>query len=54
MPSMGDVTARVTTTLDQGATDESFGIGNMRFFYEFDDGRPVSEGDYDEGKLNPT
>jgi hypothetical protein len=53
-PSMGDVTAKVTTTLDQGAGDESFGIGNMRLHFEFDDGRPVSEGDYDEGETNPT
>ena len=52
--SMGDVTVTVTTTLDQGAADESFGIGNMRLHYEFDDGRPVSEGDYDEGETNPT
>jgi hypothetical protein len=51
---LGDVTAKVTNTLDQGAADESIAIGNMRLHYEFDDGRPVSEGDYDEGEVNPT
>jgi hypothetical protein len=51
---MGDVTAKIVNTLDQGAGDESIGIGNMKLMYEFNDGRPVSEGDYDDGLENPT
>jgi hypothetical protein len=51
---MGDVTVRVTNTLDSGATDESIGYGNMVLHYEFDDGRPVSTGNYDAGVTDPT
>jgi len=32
----GDVTVRVTNTLDQGASDESIGYGDMNFEYDFD------------------
>jgi hypothetical protein len=55
---MGDVTVRVTTTLDQGASDESIGYGQMNFQYQFDDGTPkvwpeVSPARYDMSE-NPT
>jgi hypothetical protein len=52
------VTITVTNTLDQGATDESIGYGNMNFEYEFNDGSfafpTVSPGDYDFRNDNPT
>jgi hypothetical protein len=51
---MGDVTVRVTTTLDQGATDESIGYGDMNFVYEFGEGRETDIMDVDEGVENPT
>jgi hypothetical protein len=55
---MGDVTVRVTTTLDQGAGDESIGYGQMNFQYQFDDGTPrewpeTSPAVYDPSE-NPT
>ena len=34
----GDVTVRITNTLDQGTGDESIGYGDMYFEYEFDNG----------------
>ena len=42
-PTMGDVTAEVTTSLDQDANDESFGIGEMEIISDvpFD---PSAEG----------
>jgi hypothetical protein len=55
--SMGDVTIRVTSTLDQGASDESIGIGDMRIEYDYDPSvewvQPNTR-DYDEGESNPT
>jgi hypothetical protein len=53
---MGDVTVRVTTTLDQGAGDESIGYGNMQFNYDFDPSIPwvqPSSNDFDDGVDNP-
>jgi hypothetical protein len=32
----GDVTIRVSNTLDQGASDESIGYGDMKLEYDFD------------------
>jgi hypothetical protein len=32
------VRVEITNTLDQGASDESIGYGNMNFEFEFDDG----------------
>ena len=55
--TMGDVTIRVTSTLDQGANDESIGIGDMHIEYDYDPSvewvRPNTR-NYDEGKTNPT
>jgi hypothetical protein len=51
---MGDVTVRITNTLDQGAGDESIGYGEMNFVYEFNDGRTTDVQDVDEGVENPT
>jgi hypothetical protein len=55
---MGDVTVKVTTTIDQGPGDESIGYGQMNFQYQFDDGRPrewpeTSPAVYDPSE-NPT
>jgi len=50
--SKGDVTITVTNTLDQGATDESIGYGDMTFNYEFPAG-PNNVGNPDEGVQNP-
>jgi hypothetical protein len=50
---MGDVTIRITNTLDQGATDESIGYGDMALNYEFDDGTPSYTNDIDEGISDP-
>ena len=36
----GDITIRVTNTLDQGAGDESIGYGDMEFEYDFDNSVP--------------
>jgi hypothetical protein len=53
--SMGDVTIRVTNTLDQDANDESIGYGDMRLNYEFDDGRPrPATADIDEDVSDPS
>jgi hypothetical protein len=55
--SMGDVTVRLTNTLDQGATDESIGYGDMNFKYEFDptvEWNPPSTTNPDEGEVDPT
>jgi hypothetical protein len=52
--SKGDVTVRLTNTLDQGAGDESIGYGDMHFEYEFNDGRPETTGNYDAGEIDPT
>ena len=35
-PSMGKVTFRITNTLNQGANDESIGVGDLRITYDFD------------------
>jgi hypothetical protein len=51
---MGDVTVRVTNTLDQGAGDESIGYGDMNFEYEFGEGRTTDINDVDEGVENPS
>jgi hypothetical protein len=51
---MGDITVRVTNTLNQGASDESIGYGNMILHYEFDDGQPTSTGNYDADETDPT
>jgi hypothetical protein len=58
---MGDVTIRITNTLDQGATDESIGYGDMSFTYQFDPDHEdqirlptVSPAKYDNGVHNPT
>jgi hypothetical protein len=55
-PSMGSIEIRVTSTLDQGASDESIGIGDMEFHYDFDPSiewvQPTSA-DVDEGVENP-
>jgi hypothetical protein len=51
---MGDITIRVTNTLDQGATDESIGYGDMKFTYDFNDGRNPNMVDVDEDEPNPT
>jgi hypothetical protein len=40
--------------LDQGATDESLGYGEMNFEYFFNDGRPQTTVDFDDGEENPT
>jgi hypothetical protein len=48
------VTVRITTTLDQGATDESLGYGEMGFEYFFNDGRPSTTNDFDDGEEDPT
>jgi hypothetical protein len=53
--SMGDVTIRVTNTLDQGANDESIGYGDMRLNYEFNDGRPTpATTNIDDGVSDPS
>jgi hypothetical protein len=58
--NMGDIRVSITNTLDQGATDESIGYGDMDFEYEFDDGRnafaiaTTSPGNYDLGVENPS
>jgi hypothetical protein len=49
----GDVEVRISSTLDQGATDESIGYGEMNFEYVFEDGNPIVEADYDEGVADP-
>ena len=55
---MGDVTIKVTNTLDQGASDESIGYGDMKLEYEFgafDFVLPTeSPVNVDEGERNPT
>jgi hypothetical protein len=51
---MGDVTVRITNTLDQGAGDESIGYGDMNFVYEFGEGRATGVIDVDDGVTNPT
>jgi hypothetical protein len=51
---MGDVTVRVSNTLNQGATDESIGYGDMEFVYEFSEGRETDIMNVDEGVENPT
>jgi hypothetical protein len=55
--NMGDVTVRVTSTLDQGANDESLGIGDMHIEYDYDPSvewvQPNTK-DFDEGVDNPT
>jgi hypothetical protein len=51
---MGDITVRVTNTLDQGANDESIGYGDMSFVYEFSEGRETEIANVDEGVENPT
>jgi hypothetical protein len=57
-PTMGDVTIKVTNTLDQGASDESIGYGDMKLEYEFGDFTFVlpteSPVNVDEGVRNPT
>jgi len=40
-PSDGDVTVMITNTLNEGVDNESFGIGDMHLFMEFDDGSYV-------------
>jgi hypothetical protein len=52
--SMGDVMIKITNTLDQGAGDESIGYGEMRFTYDFEDGRSPNMIDVDEEEDNPT
>jgi hypothetical protein len=55
--SKGDVTIRITNSLDQGAGDESIGYGNMDLMYEFDDGNQgptTSPADYDNGDTDAT
>ena len=51
---MGDITVRITNTLDQGAGDESIGYGDMSFVYEFGEGRETGVIDVDDGVDNPT
>jgi hypothetical protein len=51
--SAGDVTIRITNTLDQGTSDESIGYGELQLKYEFDDGHRPLIGDYDEGVNDP-
>jgi hypothetical protein len=52
---MGDVTIRVTNTLDQDANDESIGYGDMRLNYEFNDGRPTpATANIDDGVNDPS
>jgi hypothetical protein len=34
-PHMGDITVRLTNTLDQDANDESIGYGDMHFEYDY-------------------
>ena len=55
----GDVTVRITNTLDQGTGDESIGYGDMYFEYEFDNGETQFDdtnnpGNYDYDQSNPT
>ena len=56
--SRGDVTIRVTNTLDQGAGDESIGYGNMDLIYEFGEQEDIlpteSPADYDQGDNDAT
>jgi hypothetical protein len=60
--SMGDVTIRVTNTLDQDANDESIGYGDMSLDYDYDPTvewpervyPTASPANYDEGHNNPT
>jgi hypothetical protein len=53
---MGDVTVRVTNTLDQDAGDESIGYGDMSLKYEFGEFNLPEESpvNVDEGTRNPT
>jgi hypothetical protein len=59
---MGDVTIRVTNTLDQDANDESIGYGDMSLDYDYDPTvewpetvyPTASPANYDEGHNNPT
>ena len=49
----------MTNSLDQGATDESIGIGDMRLKYKFDPNvegttATTSPANYDAGEENPT
>jgi hypothetical protein len=49
----------VTSTLDQGATDESIGVGDMRLYYKYDPNVAAllptsSPANYDAGEENPT
>jgi hypothetical protein len=55
----GDVTVRITNTLDQGLGDESIGYGDMYFEYEFDNGERLystenNPENYDWNEENPT
>jgi hypothetical protein len=51
---MGDLTIRVTNTLDQGAGDESIGVGEFRLIYEVDPSIEVPLViDYDDHVVDP-
>jgi len=55
-PTMGKVTFRITNTLDQGAGDESIGVGNLRITYDFDpnvEWNPPQTINPDEDVANP-
>jgi hypothetical protein len=54
--SMGRVTIRITNTLDQGAGDESMGVGDLRVTYDYDpnvDWNPPQVMNPDEDAVNP-
>jgi hypothetical protein len=58
---MGNLEVRITNTLDQGAGDESIGIGEFKLEYDYDPNVEAeqtwpteSPGDYDNGMANPS